>query len=961
MVKNLGKRILPVVLAVLLVMSVMPFYAFAATTVNVLDGQISITDTATNMSESGGVVTVSAKGGLISQTTNTITIRNETENTINLTFDYSASNYSSFSESSASGNFNTLLTAGAAATMSIKGKRALSGNTATLKLSNFALSVAASSSNVTFDYDSTYGSITVNGEAVADGGVEEIDLSGAALVATPVSGATFLGWVKGENNQILSTAASYTVKPAQDMTVKAVFIGTNSAPHFILGGATQKSESTGLLGLGKKYYHTVSATHIYDTLTAASEASKTLSSKYIVLANNGTLPAGDYTIPVGTTLLIPFDSANTLFTTEALSSKDYATPTAYRTLKLAAGANINIEGAMSLSAKHKYAAGPAPNMGGTPTGPISFVDMAEGSNITVKNGGKLYAYGYITGSGSVTAKSGATVYEYFQIMDFRGGSQSTDDNMKTNGVFPLSQYYVQNIEVPLTLEYGSTEYAYTSIYMSSAEFSSSVAFISSKNAMFNLTSGAVTKRYDGSTDRLRIEANGNMTVSGITMEVGTSDLDSSDYELPVNSNITVTIDGGTITMNQDMALLPGSEILIGEDAKCVLGSGYNVYVYDADQWGAYIYNDVGGGPKNVKVTPVKYAPGRTYTRTEADLVDAKIQVEGIMDASNGHLYTTTGGANIFSTGNGVANLNAGTETVTHQLQQVGATFVDIPIIPAKLKNADNSYLQSATGTYVYKADHEKWVAEAHTFDEGVTKQPTCEENGYTRYTCTCGYYYDDAIVQATGHDYEMEIVEPTCITEGKKHEECTICHDVRVDEVLPTVDHVVNEVTTAPTCTEAGSVVKSCENCDFEETTVIEANGHSYKSVVTAPTCIAKGYTTYTCANCGNSYVDDHVDASGHSYGDWETVSEPTHSEDGLKQHICHCGDIETEVIPMIICDYNGDGEVNATELTMMRKFLVETLIPTEDDIALFDMNDDGKISVKDLVRLKKYIAGIKF
>jgi len=45
-----------------------------------------------------------------------------------------------------------------------------------------------------------------------------------------------------------------------------------------------------------------------------------------------------------------------------------------------------------------------------------------------------------------------------------------------------------------------------------------------------------------------------------------------------------------------------------------------------------------------------------------------------------------------------------------------------------------------------------------------------------------------------------------------------------------------------------------------------EANHtHSYKAAVTSPTCTEQGYTTYTCI-CGNSYVDDYVDTTGHTY-----------------------------------------------------------------------------------------------
>ena len=40
---------------------------------------------------------------------------------------------------------------------------------------------------------------------------------------------------------------------------------------------------------------------------------------------------------------------------------------------------------------------------------------------------------------------------------------------------------------------------------------------------------------------------------------------------------------------------------------------------------------------------------------------------------------------------------------------------------------------------------------------------------------------------------------------------------------------------------------------------------HDYKAKVTAPTCTEQGYTTYTC-ECGESYVDDYLDATGHTY-----------------------------------------------------------------------------------------------
>ena len=378
MVKTLGKRLLPIFLAIILVVATIPMGIFtaSATTVTVLDGKVSITDTANNMSVSGSTVTVKASGNILSQTTNTITIKNESTDTAQISFDYSASNYSSFSESSASGTKSEVLAGGASITMSIKGKRALSG-TATLTLSDFSLAVAATSSNVTFEFDNNYGSITVDGAAINTGDVKGIGATnGATLVATATNGATFKGWIDGATGAILSTSANYTIKPASDMTVKAVFIGANSKPHFMLGVLNQKSFKCGFLNLGSAdYWNIPSGSYIFDDLNAAASASANTSSKGIVLMNSSTLPAGTYTIPSGSVLLIPFDSNNTLYKSDAegrefktdldgngseedaTSERNKHAITYYRTLTMASGANIILNGEMSLSAKHLWTQG----------------------------------------------------------------------------------------------------------------------------------------------------------------------------------------------------------------------------------------------------------------------------------------------------------------------------------------------------------------------------------------------------------------------------------------------------------------------------------------------------------------------------------------------------------------------------------------------------------------------------
>ena len=200
------KHYLSMVIMLAVVLPALIVTAFAATTVVPITGCVSVTDSVGNGTLSNGTVTIQAKGGYFSQTTNTITITNTSSSKAKITFDYSASNYSSFSEGSDSGEKELVLEAGGTGTMTIKGKKAVSSNTATLTLSNFTyVEVIEGTANVSHN---TYGSVTIGGTTVANGGNATISGDGAAIVATPVSSASFVAWVDKDTNTIISQNAS---------------------------------------------------------------------------------------------------------------------------------------------------------------------------------------------------------------------------------------------------------------------------------------------------------------------------------------------------------------------------------------------------------------------------------------------------------------------------------------------------------------------------------------------------------------------------------------------------------------------------------------------------------------------------------------------------------------------------------------------------------------------------------
>ena len=126
------------------------------------------------------------------------------------------------------------------------------------------------------------------------------------------------------------------------------------------------------------------------------------------------------------------------------------------------------------------------------------------------------------------------------------------------------------------------------------------------------------------------------------------------------------------------------------------------------------------------------------------------------------------------------------------------------------------------------------------------------------------------------------------------------------DEVSGKAEHSWDDgnVTTEPTCTEAGETTYSCTVCDATKTEEIAATGHSFSDewasdktyhwhfatcehkdeisgkaehswddgvVTTEPTCTEAGAMTYTCTVCGETRTEE-IASKGHTYSDeWKS------------------------------------------------------------------------------------------
>ena len=675
--KSTWKRFLSLVLCMCMVLALLPnvtmtaFAATSGTVTGLADENIGLSfagDADGAWSVNGTSITGSATstGGTCSDTSHnsTLTIKNNKATKATLSFAYAIEQNSGTikvagTKVTTNGSFSLELAAGGTIEVYIE-----SGSTTATKITmtNVAL-VSDVTATATF-VPAENGTYTVDGKEVTEEySNTQSSMTAYQVEATPAEGYRFKGWYDVASGKCISTDAKTALNFDSDRTITARFVSKDVA-LFETGG------------------------QLFADLGEAIDYAAANKLSMIALATDGTI-TGSYTIPNGITLLIPFDEAKTCYTSTPTAITSAPTAEPFRTLTMAEGSSITLENGAAISVGGQYYAAAGGSVGKM-VGPYGWINMKSGSAITVQSGATLYAWGFISGSGAVTVESGGSVYEWYQILDFRGGSASSEMG---NKVFPFSQYAVQNVEVPLTLHAGASETVYTAVYAIRKINPTSIPFIGDKG-MFKLVSGSLTKAYDGATDRIHYTIDGVAEVNSLNLKLAGMSVSSSSYVLPFTNNMTINLTTGSkLTINQTAALLPGVETTIAKGAELVVSSGKSIYIYDVDEWGGYC------GADDAQYMSVVVAPGRTGKR--APLADVKADVNGTLTAIGG-IYTTAGGADICSsTGTGVYNQQGtpGTETKTYQYtQKSNVTAHEIPITAAKLHNADGTYTETANAS-----------------------------------------------------------------------------------------------------------------------------------------------------------------------------------------------------------------------------------------------------------------------
>ena len=420
------------------------------------------------------------------------------------------------------------------------------------------------------------------------------------LTATSATGYKFLRWkIEYEDGSVVyNNQANTEITFAQSGSLSCEFI-SNQYAQFIL------------LGQNNSYFK------LSDAIAAAVASS---TSKVIVLKESGKLfketekvtnydaSENKYTIPAGITLLIP----NSTNAADYVVNMDKVTKAQIggSSFKQVMYLNVDDEQDFAISGDICIYAKVAASSGAVKE--YGRLHLGNGSHVELNSGARINALGYITGheNSSITAYSGATVQEVLQIADWRGGNalSSIAPSANNHRVFPLSQYYVQNIEAKLIFHYGAIEYVTTLLNVSDFDFPVKATLIAptggTYTGMFRLGANAMLEKYyDINADRMKydIKAKEGTTANAYFDQVvlnlssdeiaaiallkafGLENISSADYILPVNNNMDIHMYSGvTIDLQNDVALSAGSTLRIDKGATATTNNA-SVYVYDAEQ------------------------------------------------------------------------------------------------------------------------------------------------------------------------------------------------------------------------------------------------------------------------------------------------------------------------------------------------------------------------------------------
>ena len=234
----------------------------------------------------------------------------------------------------------------------------------------------------------------------------------------------------------------------------------------------------------------------------------------------------------------------------------------------------------------------------------------------------------------------------------------------------------------------------------------------------------------------------------------------------------------------------------------------------------------------------------------------------------------------------------------------------------------------------------------HTWanDYTVDKEPTCTEKGQKSIHCSiCDVIKEDSIeeIEMIDHDWDNTYTVDkfgSCTEDEQTSIHCKVCNAIKEDSITikKATGHKWDSGVTIKeaTCTEDGKIKYTCEVCSETNIKTIEGK-HTWNKEYTIdeePTCITSGRKSIYCSVCGDVDKDSIVilPATGHDYGDWEVIEEPTTESEGTQRKVCKtCGSDVIETIPQITGEWKHNSRGMNMQMEVIQRAVGRKLMDT--------------------------------
>lgn len=221
-------------------------------------------------------------------------------------------------------------------------------------------------------------------------------------------------------------------------------------------------------------------------------------------------------------------------------------------------------------------------------------------SITVRSGGVLDCFGYIKGSGMVTAQNGASVGDLYIVRNWRGGTQAfamyqsiyyygDPEDPDKRQVYPMNEYDCHNIETTVVIEYGAN---YEGMVKMCANAGSGNAYYYTRFPQVNVSNGLirlaedgayVVRVYDSQTGEENYAIYGGASFSESSLNIAGVPLSTKDFLYPIDGDISFDLYSGDYRFVNDYKFLTGGGLTVHSGAALTVDQGVYVALYDEFQ------------------------------------------------------------------------------------------------------------------------------------------------------------------------------------------------------------------------------------------------------------------------------------------------------------------------------------------------------------------------------------------